>query len=651
MKFRGISIVALACVALSACGGGGGGSGSSSSGGGGSGRLTVGTTSLLFIANGPAAPTPAPQSIVGSVTGVTSGTLYVLITGTGTAIAQISNVEINGQTGQATVSVPPPGSLGVGTYTGTVTVRACRNDSTCTNGNLSGSPQTINVTYHVADIRSSAVSMSYDISNNTAAADLVVSTQISATPAQSFTATDNVDWLTVPASGTSGSVLTPTIVQSVTDGMTNGVYTGDISVTPGTAGLPFRIPVTLTIRRTQVDQVSPYLEYTGSARPVIIRGQELSQVTIQNVLFGDTPAQSFTVVSDTEIRATPPAGLVPARYPVRIQTGFAGVRHSAQYVVVNPPQYAAGVLAYPDNLGKFPYALVYDAERASLALAVHYANGGATGIVHFKSVNNVWQPSTFKNMNNTFALALAADGTAWIAGHYRDVSHVDPVTLATTATVRSPIFPDSQQFIFNFAASSDGTIAMFGDVTYSCGANLFLYDPRKRTFREPGYTACRGMVGASGDGSRLLITKPTGHGTEVSSLDTQTGATAATPIQLSTSVRPEMDRDATRIVLDKVRVYDGGYNYLGNLPASTDSVIVSPDGTRAYTYDDPRVMRTFDLQSAAVAGSMREIGTGITLAADPGLDFFDAVVRMAITPDGATVFLAGELTVVVQPVP
>lgn len=40
---------------------------------------------------------------------------------------------------------------------------------------------------------------------------------------------------------------------------------------------------------------------------------------------------------------------------------------------------------------------------------------------------------------NSFALALAADGAAWIAGAYRDVANLDLVSLAVLATPPSPI--------------------------------------------------------------------------------------------------------------------------------------------------------------------------------------------------------------------
>jgi hypothetical protein len=108
-------------------------------------------------------------------------------------------------------------------------------------------------------------------------------------------------------------------------------------------------------------------------------------------------------------------------------------------------------------------------------------------------------------------------------------------------------------------------------------------------------------------------------------------------------------------VLNRTRVYDGAYNYLGNLPATTDAVTLSPDGARAYAFDRSGLLLTYNIAGAAVSGTFPQVGTGITLAADPGRAtttlYSDAVVEMSITPDGKTVFIAGSKAIVIQPVP
>jgi hypothetical protein len=109
------------------------------------------------LANGAVDATPPAQTVTGSVTGAASGTLYITIVGSGPAIASISAVTITSNTtGQSFVSVPSPASLGIGTYTGTINVSACLNDPQCATGKLGGSPQTVNVTYKLAGVKTSA---------------------------------------------------------------------------------------------------------------------------------------------------------------------------------------------------------------------------------------------------------------------------------------------------------------------------------------------------------------------------------------------------------------------------------------------------------------------------------------------------------------
>jgi hypothetical protein len=93
-------------------------------------------------------------------------------------------------------------------------------------------------------------------------------------------------------------------------------------------------------------------------------------------------------------------------------------------------------------------------------------------------------------------------------------------------------------------------------------------------------------------------------------------------------------------------VYDASYNLLGTLPGTTLAVVVKPDATRAYTFDSTGQVRSFNLTAAPAGGPFPEVGSGTTLAGNPGTG-----VRMAISPDGGTLFLAGSSHIVVLPSP
>jgi hypothetical protein len=645
-------LVAMGLALLAAaCGGGGGGGGGQQ---GSRGTLSVSTTSLTFIANGPTAPTPAPQTISGSVTGLSGGTLVINVVGTGTAIAAISPVILTSDTtGQATVSVPPPAQLGVGTYTGTITVRACTGDPNCASGNLNGSPQTINVTYHVAALQSSSAAFDYTIMNSPAANDLARQATITGVPAQSWTATTNANWLSVTANGANGATLNANLVQTALDALVNGSYTGTVTLTPGTAGQPLVIPVSLTVKRTQINNVAPYVAYTGTSKEVIVRGDEFQQVTVGNVLFGTTPATAFTVVSPTEIRATYPNTLPKGHHNVKLQSAFTA-RSFADLAVVDAPTFTATKIDYPNaQLEAAPSVIVYDAERAALGVSVHFNDGG-TALLRYSFVNGVWQAPDQKSLFNNFGVTLTGDGTEWIAGVNNSVVHLSAADLSTVA--EGP--PLGLQYPANFATASNGKIVFFSDVTFSCGATLVFYDARKRVFTQPGFAACRGNLGMSGDGSRAILLNqfPEFSTDDVLTLNTDSGVATPSGIHMFTGKPPALSRDGSRMVLDRTQVRDGSFNALGNLPSTTDGVVLSPDGTRAYAYDHSGKFITYDLTAPTVVGVFPPLGSPVTLVGDPGPmsttpAFSDEIVMMTITPDGKAVFIAGDKAIIVQPTP
>ena len=141
-------LLVLAGVLLtSSCGGGG-----SSTGGQGSGQGSVSfsTNAISFKAAGPFTQAPATQTITGTVTGVTSGTLYVAIQlNDPSGFFTLTNVTTAGNSAQVGVIPQPPSFLTAGNLSGSVTVSVCLNDPTCNTGQLIGSPKTISVSYDV----------------------------------------------------------------------------------------------------------------------------------------------------------------------------------------------------------------------------------------------------------------------------------------------------------------------------------------------------------------------------------------------------------------------------------------------------------------------------------------------------------------------
>lgn len=147
MKSFGILLKTVTTIfvfsALTACGGGGGGNSGGPS-------FSVSTNTIDFNAESTSA-TVSPVQVTGTVSGQLSGTLYILISVNGEGINSTSSVVINpaSQSGTFTVYPQSPAALGVGSYTGSISITACLNDPTCSTGQLAGSPQIINVNYTV----------------------------------------------------------------------------------------------------------------------------------------------------------------------------------------------------------------------------------------------------------------------------------------------------------------------------------------------------------------------------------------------------------------------------------------------------------------------------------------------------------------------
>ena len=238
--------------------------------------------------------TPAPKPVTGSVSGVSSGTLFIKVVVNG---AVVSNVFINvsGSTGVASVVPARASTLGVGTFSGTITVTACLNDPTCATGQLAGSPQTINVSYQVAS------------------------------------------------------------------------------------------PV-------QGDAVAPRIAIANTVGNVIVRGNGFSQAAVQDVTFGGLSATGFSRVGDTEIHASYPA-LLAGSHSVQLIGSSGPLPFAATLVVIDPPNYHPATLNYPAPPQEVR-ALLYDAERQALLVAVSFANRTGNQILRYQFANGSYSRSS-----------------------------------------------------------------------------------------------------------------------------------------------------------------------------------------------------------------------------------------------------------------
>jgi hypothetical protein len=564
-------------------------------------------------------------------------------------------LNVNGASQASGPSLPTSISVGItaplplGTYSAAVRITG--------NGNVTD----IQVSYVVRKaLLPSPASLSYTIGNTPLPSDLTRQIAVGAFPGVTWTAASSATWLSIsPASGGSGDSLSVSLVQAELDAKNNGRYTATITLIPS-VGSTETIPVTLTVARTQVNYLAPYIAVANTQNEVVIRGDNLDQVTITDVKFGTTAATSFNLVSRTEVRAIHP-NLAPGTYPVRLETNLGVARSLANdLVAVAAPTYAVTTIAYPNATAKQPLDIIYDAERQSLLVGVAYPTPGSSGeIFRYPFTGSAWATTPESVSVASFRdLALSFDGKELIAVSDFAVRKIDAMTL-TAGTVTPPLF--FELFFNGVAMANDGNAILTTGTTRSERAvtDAWLYLVREDRVSLGGSGVARGTPGSSADGSRVVLShaSPDSAGSYVGLYDSGSGAFSWIPSQVPfvpslwprTSIRPKLDRKATRLLMNGyIVIKNSDYSHQSFLPAvapgNSAAVAVSPDGTRAYQYVTGTLLRTFDVSSPDQ--SVSEIGTGTVLPSDPG-----ANPVMTVSPDGGTLFIAGSDSIVVVPAP
>lgn len=424
------------------------------------------------------------------------------------------------------------------------------------------------------------------------------------------------------------------------------------------------VPVTYTVSAFQPllqgSYVVPYVATTNVAGDVIIRGQGLAGVTsvsFNNVGAGNVSGTNVSVVNGTEVHASYP-GLPAGVYAVTLNAG--AIPFSANLVVVDAPAFAAESIPYPAADLKQVRSIVYDAERKALVVGLSDLSGiGFSGVLRYAYTSS-WQAPASTSMSPLRDVALSLDGAKLFALANTNIRPIDAVSLTQGAPVEAPGFNPGSAGLKSLAIANDGNaIVTSGENLGSGNSTLYVFGTGNSSFlsvpNTPGFFGLsKATAAASGDGSRVvLLQRDATIDSNVYQYRASPSALSATGLMLdqfggSHIVPTAVDRAGTRIVMQGTRVYDKDYVLLGTLPSTTIAVVLKPDGTRAYTFDDSGRVRTWDLTVNPVgAGAFSEIGSpGVTPTADPGFN-----AKIAITPDGGTLFLAGGDRIVVMPVP
>lgn len=581
----------IACISalLASCGGGGGGGSGNSSPQGGSSSgpaFSISQGSVNFTATSPFAAAPAGATLVGTVSGAgtLSGTLYIVIAGpVGTSFASspidsISSVTISGNSGHATITPKAPDMVGVGTASATLSVHACLNDPTCATGELSGSPQTVSVTYTVGGV-------------------------------------------------------------------------------------------------TPPDSVMPHVAVAGVAGDVVIRGTHLTGTS--DVKFGTTEATNITVVSDTEVHASYPP-LTEGTYTLSLNSG--AVAFTGSMVARSSVNYPTETVPLPETPAQVSF-LRYDADRRALLVGGQYYKSQTTTLNKLwrytytgASSAPAWGTPSSTPIDGIVDLQLSPDGSALFAVANAGVLELSPDGLSTSQTTSVPaslipnhiaIANDSMAII---TTAASGTISSV-PLTYYYNINTGTFFPVVIPFGQLELTEVTGAA----DGSHLFA-QVTGITPSQQIVDYAASTSKRTYTALSGGIGGiASSSNASRIVVSSstsaapARVYAGDYGITANgatqplgtiplyMPPNTSdlsqdfvAIIVNPQGTRAYVLRLNGTLHSYALdQPTTSTGDYPEVGTGISVVIPNNASANQ--VRTAITPDGSTLFFAGNQGVLVVP--
>jgi hypothetical protein len=512
---------------------------------------------------------------------------------------------------------------------------------------ITGNNLLLPVTYNVVKaLAPSPVSLTYSVGTTVAPANLSgtlsVGTNYVVPKNINWNAATDVTWLQVsPSSGSTNSndSLTAMLAQAQVDQLVNGTYTGNIilsSAQPQVSDVS--VPVSLTVDRAQLNYVSPYVAVANSSAEVILRGRKFNEVSVQNVTFGGVPASAFTVVSDSEIRATHPA-LAAGTYPVVVVTSGGNLGSLANLVVTTPTTMPNLTFQHADVYK----GILHDPERNTLLV---FPWGGNYIERH------VYNGASWASSSVTLPYAIygagqfSPDGKEIVIGTQDDrLMRLDAASLnVLSATAPLTVYPSGLE---SLAVLNDGNVLVASGTSFA--TELTLFNLKTQTFTSlTNGNLDKGLASISvpPDGSRAVL-KFQDESLHV--FDAGTGQLTAVAGAL-VGGNAKYSRNGGRIVSNNSHIYDASFNLLGQLPYDnaspngcfTSQAVISPDGTRAYTYCSSRIY-TYDLTVATLGGYFPAIGSYLNVV--QWMNF------LSVSFDGKTLFLNDSKEVRIVPLP
>ena len=475
-----------------------------------------------------------------------------------------------------------------------------------------------------------------------------------------------------PASPSIGTGNHASVITVIACNADPGCSGAQIPTSPATINVGYQVGVVTP----PPESLAPSVGTASVAGNVVLRGTGFTPVN--SVSFGGTPAVEFTVMSDSEIRATYPA-LAAGALPISLSAGTVPVPFNQSLTLVPAGTLAAATLAYttpPQNMR----GLAFDPVTQTLFVGVGLSTPTSNQLSAYTFANGAWQLTQSPTVANLRNLALSLDGTRLLAITDTTVVDLVPATLVAQATTTLTAVADP--FLKGIVATNDGQAFITSSSSSPTPGQHFLYNVALHTFTGPLNSYSFAETGGPDNGTRAVLVQG-GLALAVQQYSASTGLVSATPLALAHSHPvagrveninlPAFDRDGNRMLVAGFNggtfhaVYDANFAELGRVPSSdlvsgtpvnTAAYAVSPDATRAYILQIGAGIcrvRAFDLRTPPGAGALYpEItATGFPINLSPSCPAgqFDTPIRILVNPPGDTLFIAGNVSIRVVRLP
>ncbi len=421
---------------------------------------------------------------------------------------------------------------------------------------------------------------------------LKTSPRFSGTPV-SFSATSDVPWLTVPATGTLGganseTTLTVSLNLAEVKGLANGEHVARVTITPQGGWTGESPDVKLDLALPRVRNVLPYVAYVNEPARVTLYGEKLRKADGKSLFIGGVEAPNLDAASDT--RATIELPPLPAgTYTVRIQHALDVAPEMARVVVRTLPVYLdVDRIAIDGSI----QSLAYDPERDAIYYVMIAPDGQYFTQSLRKDATGGWASGAAPPISAPSlaprAIALSSNGTELYVSSLGCVLHrVNADTLAIVESVQKSC--DANSYFEEIVPLADGRVLL---VAHGGGAG-------GAVFEFPGFAPsgilpvktedAEAILNAQRD--RLLYVNPTDGVTPrgVDVYDIEDARSRSVTLSEPAFGPVTMDGDGSR-TLDSINLYDRDLRLLGRLvadvPYGAPGTALNFSGTRAVALDE-----------------------------------------------------------------